>query len=163
MKKLIASILTLSLLAAMSATAFAAEIDQDDTPQSSQAVITTSIDPTYLVSIPENTAVPFNATETSFGSIEVIKAQIEPDKQIRVSLTADTADGALALVNQEDETKTIPYTVNDANGVFSSEVYAKDGDKTDLTIHITQDDWNKAAAGSYEDRVIFTVSYEAIG
>mgnify|MGYP002562525377 CR=1 FL=1 len=162
MKKLIASILALSLLAAVSTTAFAAEIDQDDDPKTSKAEITTSITPAYVVSIPDNTSVAFNATQTSFGSIEVIKAQIEPDKQIKVSLTADTADGSFNLVNSADETKAIPYTVNDSNGAFSSGTYLAAGDKTDLTINITQEDWNQAAAGSYEDTVIFTVSYEAI-
>ena len=108
MKKLIASIRALSLLAATSTTAFAAEIDQDDDPKTSKAEITTSITPTYVVSIPDNTSVAFNATQTSFGSIEVIKAQIEPDKQIKVSLTADTADGSFNLVNSADETKAIP-------------------------------------------------------
>ena len=162
MKKLIASILALSLLAATSTTAFAAEIDQDDDPKTSKAEITTSITPTYVVSIPDNTSVAFNATQTSFGSIEVIKAQIEPDKQIKVSLTADTADGSFNLVNSADETKAIPYTVNGEDGAFSSGVYTKAGDKTDLTINIAQEDWNAAYAGSYSGTVIFTVSYEAI-
>ncbi|HJD22700.1 MAG TPA: hypothetical protein H9694_00980 [Firmicutes bacterium] len=161
MKKIIASILALSLLAAISTTAFAAEINQDSPSKESEATITTSIAPTYLVSIPDDTSVAFNATETSFGSIEVMQAQIEPDKQIRVSLTADTADGSFQLVNSADETKAIPYTVNGEGGAFSSGVYTKAGDKTDLTIHIAQEDWNAAYAGSYSGRVIFTVSYEA--
>ena len=55
----------------------------------------------------------------------------------------------------------IPYTINDASGdVFTSADYLAVGDKTDLTINITQDDWNKAAAGAYADTVTFTVSYE---
>lgn len=157
MKKLIAALLSLSMLAAMSTTALAAEIDQDDDPQALDAVITTSIAPTYTVTIPADTTVPFNAQQTSFGTIEVASAQIEPNKQIKVSLETDGA-----LINQADNTKTIPYTVNDENGVFSSAVYAKAGDKTDLTIHITQDDWNKAYAGSYSDTVTFTVSYESM-
>lgn len=156
MKKMIASILALSMLAAMSATAFAAEIDQDDNPNS-EAVITTNILPTYTVSIPGNTDVKFKNTETDFGSIKVIAAQIDPDMQIRVSLRTDGK-----LDNQTDSTKTIPYTVNDVDGEFTSAVYLKAGDQTDLTINITQADWNAAYAGSYSDTVTFTVSYEEI-
>ena len=162
MKKLIASILTLSMLAVLSTTAFAAEINQDSPSKESEAVITTTIAPTYTVSIPEDVSVTFNDTETNWGSIEVTQAQIEPNMQIEVSLTADNADSTLVLVNQADETKTIPYTVNDENGIFSSGTYLATGDKTELTINITQDNWNQAAAGSYEDTVTFTVSYEAM-
>ena len=156
MKKLMAAFLALSLLASKSTTAFAAEIDQDDSPNS-EAIITTSISPTYTVSIPGDTNVTFKNTETDFGSIKVIAAQIDPDKQIRVSLSTDGK-----LENQVDSTKTIPYTVNDADGEFATGVYLKAGDQTDLTINITQADWNAAYAGSYSDKVIFTVSYEEI-
>ena len=159
MKKIIASVLALSLLAAVSTTAFAAEINQDSDPKTSEAKITTSIAPTYTVSIPEDTSVAFNATETQFGSIEITQAQIDPNMQIKVSLDSEND----ALINQTDNTKTITYTVNDENGVFTSGTYLAAGDKTDLTINISQEDWNKAYAGSYEDTVIFTVSYEAIG
>lgn len=157
MKKLIAFLITAVLLTAASTTAFAAEINQDDSdPKTSQATVTTSIAPTYTVSIPEDVSVAFNDISTEWGSIEVTQAQIDPDKQIVVSLAAG------ALKNSADSTKTIPYTVNDANGVFTEAAYLAKGDKTDLTINITADDWNKAYAGSYSDTVTFTVSYESI-
>lgn len=159
MKKWLASLLALSLLAALSIPALAAEEIDQDGPQSGTAVITTSISPTYLVRIPDDTSVAFNATETSFGRIEVLSAQIEPGKQIRVAL--DTADGGLALVNRSDERKTIPYTVRAGSEPFTSGVYTKAGEMTDLTIHIRQADWNTAYAGEYTDTVRFTVSYEA--
>ena len=158
MKKLIASVLIFSMLTAMSITAFAAEINQDSASKESKAVITTTISPSYTVSIPEDVSVTFNATETMFGSIEVTQAQIEPDKQIVVSLTTDGE-----LINQTDNTKTIPYTVENENGVFTSGTYLAVGDKTDLTINITQEGWDQAAAGSYADTVTFKVSYESIG
>ena len=67
MKKLIAFILALSLFAVMSATALATEIDQDDDPQRASATITTSIAPTYTITIPEDVAVEFDNTSTPFG------------------------------------------------------------------------------------------------
>lgn len=33
------------------------------------------------------------------------------------------------------------------------------GDKIDLTINITKNDWNAAAAGNYSDIVNFTIAY----
>jgi len=42
----------------------------------------------------------------------------------------------------------------------SDSLYLTEGDKTELFIHITPDDWKAAYAGEYSDTVTFTVSYE---
>ena len=62
MKKVFAVILTVALLMSISVTAFAANTT------GGEADITTSIDPTYTVTIPADVNVQFNATETAFGS-----------------------------------------------------------------------------------------------
>ena len=150
MKKLFALILTVCLLASMSVTAFAANTTGGD------ADITTSIAPTYTVTIPANVNVQFNATETDFGAIEVTASQIHPDKCIKVALATDKE-----LNNAIDNTKVIPYAIKDSEGAeFTSATYLTEGDKTELSIHITADDWNAAYAGDYSDTVTFTVSYE---
>lgn len=87
---------------------------------------------------------------------EATAAQIEPDKQIRVAL-----DASGTLKNKTDETKTLPYTVTDSEGnTFTSGTYTAKGNKTELKINITQENWNAAYAGEYSDTVTFTVSYE---
>ena len=150
MKKLFALILTVCLLATMSVTAFATNTT------GGKADITTSIAPTYTVTIPADVNVAFNATETAFGTIEVTASQIHPDKCIKVALTTDNE-----LNNAIDNTKVIPYAIKDADGTaFTSATYLTEGDKTELFIHITADDWNAAYAGEYSDTVTFTVSYE---
>ena len=150
MKKAFAILLTFALLMSLSVVAFAANTTGGD------ADITTSIDPTYTVTIPANTTVAFNATETAFGAIEVTASQIHPDKCIKVELTYDGA-----LNNSIDTTKVIPYVIKDADGsAFTSATYLTEGDKTELSIHITADDWNAAYAGSYSDTVTFTITYE---
>ena len=151
MKKLFVIALALVLVASLSVTAFAANTTGGN------ADITTSIEPTYTVTIPANTNVNFNATETAFGTIEVVASQIHPDKQIRVTLTTDGE-----LNNAIDATKVIPYVIKDASGAaFTTATYLTEGDKTELSIHITADDWNAAYAGEYSDTVTFTVSYES--
>ena len=150
MKKLFAVILTIALLMSLSVTAFAANTTGGD------ADITTSIDPTYTVTIPADVNVQFNATETAFGAIEVEAAQIHPDKCIKVALASDGK-----LENSIDATKVIPYAIKDSTGAaFTSATYLTEGDKTELSIHITANDWNAAYAGDYFDTVTFTVSYE---
>lgn len=157
MKKLLAALLSISILASVSVTAFAAEITQDSDPKTAAAEITTSIAPTYTVTIPADVTVEFNAETTDFGEIKVTSAQIDPDKCIKVALTSDGE-----LNNAVDETKVIPYTVTAGNTAFTSETYLATGDSTELTINITQDDWNKAYAGDYSDTVTFEVSYTDI-
>ena len=150
MKKLFVLILTVAMLATMSVTAFAENTTGGD------ADITTSIAPTYTVTIPADVNVAFNATETAFGTIEVAASQIHPDKCIKVALTSDGE-----LNNAIDNTKVIPYAIKDSEGAeFTSATYLTEGDKTELSIHITADDWNAACAGEYADTVTFTVSYE---
>ena len=150
MKKLFAIVLSFALLMSLSVTAFAANTTGGD------ADITTSIAPTYTVTIPADVNVTFNATETAFGTIEVTASQIHPDKCIKVALATDKE-----LNNAIDNTKVIPYAIKDSEGVeFNSATYLTEGDKTELSIHITADDWNAAYAGDYSDTVTFTVSYE---
>ena len=150
MKKLFAIVLTFALLFSLSVPAFAANTTGGD------ANITTSIAPTYTVTIPADVNVAFNATETDFGAIEVTASQIHPDKCIKVALTTDGE-----LNNAIDNTKVIPYEIQDSEGnAFTSATYLTEGDKTELSICITANDWNAAYAGEYSDTVTFTVSYE---
>ena len=150
MKKLFALILAVCLLATMSTTAFAANTT------GGEADITTSIDPTYTVTIPADVNVAFNATESAFGAIEVTASQIHPNKCIKVELTSDGK-----LENNIDAAKVIPYAIKDSEGAaFTSATYLTEGDKTALSIHITADDWNAAYAGEYSDTVTFTITYE---
>ena len=147
MKKLTALVLVIVLSLSLSVTAFAAD--------NRNTTITTSINPTYTVTIPANTNVTFNTLSTSFGAVTLTAAQIDPGYAVKVELNASGT-----LKNQADNTKTIAYTVNDANGdAFTVGTYTTAGDKTDLTIDITQEAWNAAFAGQYSDTVTFTVSY----
>lgn len=155
MKKIFALAIAAIMALSASATAFAAEITQDSNPKTATATIKTSVAPKYTVSIPADVTVAFNATTTDFGSIEVTSAQIDPDKCIKVAL-----DSNGNLINEADSTKVIPYTVTAGGAAFTSATYDATGDKTDLTINITQEDWNKAYAGEYSDTVTFEVSYE---
>ena len=151
MKKLFAVLMTVAILSTMSLSAFAANTTGGESD------ITTSIAPTYTVTIPADVNVQFNATETAFGTIEVVASQIHPDKCIKVELTSDGK-----LENSIDATKVIPYAIKDSEGAaFTSATYLTEGDKTELSVHITANDWNAAYAGEYSDTVTFTVSYEA--
>ena len=123
------------------------------------AVISTEVAPAYIVTVPASIKVPFNQEKTDFGAVMLTTAQLEPDKCVKVTMLCDNL-----LDNKADAEKTIPYTIYegkaDATGnVFTTASYLSAGEKTDLTIGITQDDWNKAYAGEYEDTVTFQIEY----
>lgn len=159
MKKLVSFALMLALSAALSATAFAAETSKEITdksdPQAADVTVTTKIAPTYTVTIPANTTVNFNAENTSFGKITLTKAQLDPGKKVEVALSASGK-----LKNKAASKETLAYKILNGTTAFTSATYEKAGDSTALTIHIAQEDWNKAYAGNYADTVTFTISYQ---
>ena len=140
MKKLLAIILAAVMIAACSVTAFAAEVNQDSDPQQQSAVISADVAPAYIVSIPADTTVAFNTEYTDFGAVELTSARLEPNKCVKVTLTTDGE-----LNNSVDDTKVIPYTIVEGKAdsatdtVYTTAAYLAEGDKTDLTIKITQD------------------------
>ncbi len=153
MKKLIIAALAAALTLSLSYTAFAATVDQDTHPQEVPVTVSAEIAPECIVRIPVKTKIEFNATSTPFGYIGLKTARIHPGKAIKISVEAG------ALTNDHDNTKTLPYTVMSGNSQFTSATYTTAGDKTDLTIDIKQDDWDKAFAGGYEGTVTFTMEY----
>lgn len=147
--------ITALLMAAAAVTPVAAAEDKRD------AVITTEIAPAYIVTIPSDLQVPFNSVNTDFGAVELTQAQLEPNKCVKVTLETDGL-----LENQADTTKTLPYAINQGKSdnvgdAFTTASYLAAGDKTDLTVTITQEDWNKAYAGQYSDTVTFNIEYTA--
>lgn len=158
MKKLIAFVLTLVMTASMSVTAFAATVNQNDpNPKDEKVTITTSIAPTYTVTIPGDTTVTYdnnNATSTDFGTITADNVRLNPQKKIVVSVNA-----ALTMKNANDDTKTIPYTITSGGNAFTSVNLLKTGDSAALKIDITAEAWSAAYAGDYSDIVTFTVAY----
>ncbi|GEM_PF-114135 len=164
-RRTIAGLAALAIMA-MPFTAFAAEapteINQDTPkPQQGSAKISTYVAPTYIVTIPADTKVSFNALESDFGTIELTQARLEPDKVVRVHLASD-----YKLKNKADESRTIPYDIVSTDDGGKTGSFKKfdaqlefEGDVCPLTIKITQDDWNAAAAGDYSDTVTFNVEY----
>lgn len=153
MKKTIAMISALAMLTAF-AVPFSASAEDKG------AVISTEIQPTYVVNIPANLTVAQNAEKTNFGAVTLASAQIEPDKCITVTLNASGA-----LKNKKDNTKTLPYTIYQGKAdaanltAFTSATYLTAGESTDLTVGITAANWRSAFAGEYSDTVTFRIAY----
>ena len=154
-KKLLSCLLAAAItLSAASLGVSAATITDQSDPKTGETTITTQIAPTYTVTIPDKVSIVFNTTQTQFGTVELSKAQLEVGKSVYVQASAG------ALANTADNTKTIPYTLMAGENTFTGAEYIAAGQSTSLTLNISQDDWNRAYAGSYEGAVTFTVSYD---
>ena len=154
MKKFTVLALALVLTLFLAVTAHAIEINQGSSSQQADVEVTTSVGPTYTVSIPANTTVAFNATSTPFGSVKLESARLTPGYAVQVGLNASGA-----LKNKVDAGRTIAYAIMAGSEAFTAAQYTSAGQETKLTIDITQAAWNAAAAGQYADTVTFTVSY----
>lgn len=152
MKKILSFVLAAIMVTALSTTAFAAELNQDD-PKTQDTEITTSIAPTYVVTIPADAKIEFNATSTVLGTVKASHMQIEPDKMVVVNATAGK------LENQIEKAKTIAYKLMNGDAEFTSINLTDTEKKADLKISIAEDDWNKAYAGDYKGTITFTISY----
>ena len=153
-KKLLSCLLAAAMtFSAASMGVSAATIHQDSDPQSAVTQITTQVPMSYTVTIPEDTTIAFEDTETDFGSVGLTAAQLEAGKSVTVTVQAGS------LVNTDDPAKTIPYTVMAGEEEFTGAEYTAAGQSTDLTLAVAQDDWNKAYAGSYQGTVTFTIAY----
>ena len=153
MKKILTLAIVAAMLTATGITAFA--VDYPGGTQDTE--ITTSVAPTFTVSIPADTAVPFNALSTEFGSVTLESARLAPNKAVQVTVTSD-----YNLNNSVDNTAVIPYSLKAGNDTLDADyaaAFTTAGEKVDLTINITQADWDAASAGDYSDTVTFNISY----
>lgn len=157
MKKLLAIVLAIALVFALSVAASAQNSTiTNTTSPSATAVISTTIDSTYTVTIPGSTTVDFNKTVSNFGTIALSNARLEPNSYLRVTLNAS---GELKTTAVNSDAK-ISYAIKDDKGnPFSYIDLDSNGDSALLKIHIDQTAWNAAAAGIYNDTVNFTISY----
>lgn len=159
MKKLFALILTVAMLATMSVTAFAAEIDQDTpAPKDGSTNVYFSVDPTYTVTIPAKVELQKIDTDgaITYENDYTIEAaagvRLKKNEYIEVTVASD-------YVMQTPQGATLDYTITkDAAALVDSIVAEFDTDKAAQTsvIHIAANDPD--FAGEYTDTVTFTLT-----
>ena len=153
MKKLLALILTVAMLATMSTTAFAANTTDGSTE------VSFNVDPTYTVTIPatvELQKVEDNGTVTYENDYTIganAGVRLKKNEYIEVTVASD-----FEMTTTEGATLAYTITAEDAavanNGVVAT--FGTDKNAQSTTIHIAANDPDYA--GEYKDTVTFTVA-----
>ena len=168
--KIISMVMAAAMAASVSVTAFAADptITQDTTPPEGTTNVKYTVEPGYVVTIPEEVklvAKGVAATKTvkvdnGDGGNVIIPA----DKKIKVSITGAAYGDATAktdfkVANTTESSYTIDYTIDGANAptVDVITVNANDKGTKDLEFVRTTDG---AVAGDYTGTITFTVALE---
>lgn len=165
MKKFISFAMAALMVAAMSATAFAAEINQDATlPADKGTTVTYTVLPTYTVTIPENvelkseTAADGKISYTGSGVISTgDSVRLKYNEYIKVVLDSD-----FIMESEEKAKENYEIFLNGSTAALTDKaVVAKFGTfetKQQSTIKYVAGD--PTFAGTYTDTVTFNISIE---
>ena len=160
MKKLGALLLSAALCCMTAVPALAADVTTDGGSQST--TITYSVNADYIVAIPETVALDSDLT------IKSTKANTEPGKAVKVSISGLNADGKAELARTNDTDYKITADVKQGeNALKNNDTVAAFADVTTETAataitvsNAAAPDANPIKAGSYSGTLTFTISYE---
>lgn len=159
MKKILAIVLALVMLLAVSVPAFAADVtitDESD-PKTGEAVVRTSTQNEdgeeaagFTVSIPAENIVPWDATSTDFQY--TVTSQLAPNKAVRVDVDDPTGD----LLMTDANGLTLAYWIQNSFAVMDGPVV--DAQACTFTVCVDSEAWNAAPVSEYSDTLLFTAS-----
>ena len=154
MKKLLALILAIALMATMSVTAFAADYD---TAGDKGMTVTYSVAPAYTVTIPTDVTIDGNSTAISAENVVV-----EKGKYVSVTL-AD--DNDFTVRTQQGAELSYTVTANGANVAAGGEILVvnpTDGKTGSATVTFAIDEAAIKYAGTYTGSATFTIAVKDV-
>ena len=157
MKKFASFVLALAMAAVCAAPAMADNPITQSTSQSCDTTVTFTIAPSYTVTIPAATDIPFNSTgaDTNLkGTLRLDAAQLELNHKITVSAAVTP------LHDSAKPAHTIPFTLRKDGAEFTSVEFTKAGEEVQLSVHIDENAWKTVPAGKYEGSVTFEIRYQ---
>ncbi len=163
MKKIFAVILAACLLATLSVTAFASDIDQDSESKNGATKVSFNVDPTYTVTIPETVTLEKKTvnnivTYENDLTISASDVRLTQNSGIAVSLDSDyTMEVTDAVASNPYQ---LPYKVFVDETEITAEsntvaLFGTNKNNQSTTLHITAED--PEYAGTYTDTVTFTI------
>ena len=157
MKKIIAIVMALVMMMAVTVPAFAADITKD-TAQAGQATVATTTDDTdatYTVTYPATTTIPWgdtNAVNVNYA----VTSQLPIGASLKVSVAADN-NGEMTSANAVGYKLT--YTLTGGAEETFQEINNNEAPSTDVTVAIA--DFSKAVPDVYTGTLTYTVAYTA--
>ena len=154
MKKLLALILAITMMATLSVTAFAADYD---TTGNKGMNVTYSVAPAYTVTIPTDVTIDGNSTTISAENVVV-----EKGKYVSVTL-AD--DNDFTVRTQQGAELDYTVTANGANVAAGDEILAvnpTDGEAGSATVTFAIDESDIQYAGTYTGSATFTIAVKDV-
>ena len=133
MKKIIAIVVAIVMMAAMAVPAFADNVTVDGGTAGTTVTYNTSQG--FEVSIPSAISINAETNVSESADITVVKAKLAPEATLNVAITSANADGTtwtLKAAGADDVTYTIAMTPSSPNTVASMATVAKDA--TILTV-----------------------------
>lgn len=157
-RKIMAGILSVIITGSFALPVYGSSSSRQDT-----TTLTATIDSSYVLTIPMDTPVSYGTVDTDLsGALKVI-GNVRSSQQVTVSATTEqfkNDDGQAEFTYMLlDKSKDIPFS----KGVWNeAELRNSQPKEIPLAIHIPQDTWNKAKAGTYKSTVTFTAELENV-
>lgn len=158
-RKMLCATVVLPMALTVSTAVSSANISSPDT--AGTTVITLTVNPQYLVTIPPTVTAAYGSSHTDFV-IGLESANLAPGATVTVAIKQNS--DIVPLTNNRNADAKILYTVQERTSDniyadFDSCDFKKQGDKATLSVAITADQWHKAPAGTYTGGITFTVQY----
>lgn len=152
--KILACALSAAMLGGLAVPACAAE------PQTETTTLKATVNSSFLLSIPANQTVLYNAAKTDIGRVSVTGNVLSTEE---VTVTVDktnfkhaTKDAAIPYTLTNNE---IPFT----KGVWSeTELRDATPKAVDLSVNVDAADWTAAPAGAYTSTITFNAALAPI-
>ncbi|MDR2610951.1 MAG: hypothetical protein LBC58_05790 [Clostridiales Family XIII bacterium] len=130
------------------------------------STVTTTVSPTYTVTIPKNIPVSYDSTTEVAASLTPSHMVLDPGKKVAVYVKSDNAIGEVfRLINKNDDTSYATYNIlkSDKNEkVQTGGVIAEfeTGDETPYIFYVKPLSWDTVTStGTYEDTLTFSLAY----
>lgn len=146
-RKVITGLITAAMMTVMAIPAYAAN------QQSGTTNINATVDSEYMLTIPAETTIAFEAELTKLGGPLKVTGNVLPDQTVTVTATANP------LANAAQGT-ALAYTLMNGTGEFTSDSWNEDelrsaSKEIQLSVAIDKADWDNAEAGKYEGSIVF--------
>lgn len=122
--------------------------------------VTANVASDYVLTIPAKTEIAFNATSTDLAGTLTVTGNVLPTQEVEVTATPN------ALHNEAQNTD-LPYTLKKDSETFIADTWnetelREETKDVQLSIAITEAEWNKAEAGNYTGSITFTANLKDV-